>query len=115
MAQSSTPSDLVLFTLLCKRGSLTALARELDITPSAVSKRLAQMEKHLGVRLFNRTTRRLAVTDNGALYLEHAQRILGEIDEMERLLRRKAAVPKGLLKVNAPMGFGRSYVAPMIS
>jgi LysR family transcriptional activator of dmlA len=115
MHQSSTTSDLVFFTLLCKRGSLTSLARELDITPSAVSKRLTQIEKHLGVRLINRTTRHLAVTDNGTLYLEHAQRILGEIAEMEQLLRWKAAVPKGLLKVNAPMGFGRSYIAPCIS
>src|SRR3954471_13207058 len=115
MHQGSTTSDLVFFTLLCKRGSLTSLARELDITPSAVSKRLTQIEKHLGVRLINRTTRHLAVTDNGALYLEHAQRILAEVAEMEQLLRRKAAMPKGLLKVNAPMGFGRSYIAPSIS
>jgi LysR family transcriptional regulator, transcriptional activator for dmlA len=113
--EGSTTSDLVFFTSLCKRGSITALARELDVTPSAVSKRLTQIEKHLGVRLINRTTRHLALTDNGALYLEHARRILGDIDEMERLLRRKAAVPKGLLKVNAPMGFGRTYIAPIIS
>jgi len=115
MHEGSNTPDLVFFTSLCKRGSLSALARELDVTPSAVSKRLTQLEKHLGVRLVNRTTRHLSLTDNGALYLEHGRRILGDIEEMERLLRRKAAVPKGLLKVNAPMGFGRTYIAPIIS
>jgi LysR family transcriptional activator of dmlA len=113
--EGSTTSDLVFFISLCKRGSLSALARELDVTPSAVSKRLTQIEKHLGVRLINRTTRRLALTDNGTLYLEQGRRILSDIEEMERLLRRKAAVPKGLLKVNAPMGFGRTYIAPIVS
>jgi LysR family transcriptional activator of dmlA len=113
--EGSTTSDLVFFISLCKRGSLSALARELDVTPSAVSKRLTQIEKNLDVRLVNRTTRHLALTDNGALYLEHGRRILSDIEEMERLLRRKAAVPKGLLKVNAPMGFGRTYIAPIIS
>jgi DNA-binding transcriptional LysR family regulator len=80
-----------------------------------VSKHLAQMEARLGVSLLNRTTRRMSLTPEGELYLEHARRILGEIDDMEQLLGASKAVPKGLLRVNATLGFGRGYVAPVIS
>jgi DNA-binding transcriptional LysR family regulator len=73
------------------------------------------MESRLGVPLLNRTTRRMSLTPEGELYLEHARRILGEIDDMEQLLGVSKAVPKGLLRVNATLGFGRSHVAPLIS
>jgi DNA-binding transcriptional LysR family regulator len=63
----------------------------------------------------NRTTRRIGLTAEGELYLTHARRILAEIDDMEQLVTRAAAAPKGLLRVNATLGFGRSHVAPVIS
>jgi len=63
----------------------------------------------------NRTTRRMSLTPEGELYLEHARRILGEIDGMEEVLGVGKATPKGLLRVNATLGFGRSHVAPLIS
>ena len=65
--------------------------------------------------LVNRTTRRISLTPEGKLYLAHARRILGEIDDMEQLLGASRATPKGLLRVNATLGFGRSHVAPLIS
>lgn len=111
----SPPSELAFFSSLVKAGTLSAAARELDVTPPAVSKRLAQLERRLGVRLLNRTTRRLSLTHEGEVYLENARRILAEIEEMEQLVSSGRAAPKGLLKVNATLGFGRTYVAPAIS
>jgi LysR family transcriptional activator of dmlA len=108
-------SDLHFFVSLVKAGSLTAVARELDVTPPAVSKRLALLEDRLGVRLLNRTTRRVSLTHEGQVYLESARRIIEEIEELERVVSSSRASPKGLLRVNAPMGFGRSYIAPAIS
>lgn len=110
-----TLSELEFFTLLVKMGSLAAAAREMDLTPPAVSKRLAQLEARLGVRLLNRTTRRISVTNEGEVYLNHAKRILVEVEEMEQLVTSSRAAPKGLLRVNTTLGFGRSYIAPRIS
>ena len=115
MTKGIQPADLGFFSVLAGSGSLSAAARELGVTTPAVSKHLAQMEARLGVSLLNRTTRRMSLTPEGELYLEHARRILGEIDDMEQLLGASKAVPKGLLRVNATLGFGRSYVAPVIS
>ncbi|HUG22094.1 LysR substrate-binding domain-containing protein [Piscinibacter sp.] len=108
-------SELAFVALLVRHGSLSAAARELAVTQPAVSKRLAQLEARLGVRLLNRTTRRLGVTSEGEVYLAHARRILADIDEMERLVASRRAVPRGLLRVNAPLGFGRSHIAPAVS
>jgi DNA-binding transcriptional LysR family regulator len=115
MTSGIQPADLGFFSALASAGSLSAAARELGITTPAVSKRLAQMEARVGVSLVNRTTRRMSMTPEGELYLEHARRILGEINDMEELLGVSKATPKGLLRVNATLGFGRSHVAPLIS
>jgi DNA-binding transcriptional LysR family regulator len=109
------PHDLAFFSALASANSLGAAARELGVTTAAVSKRLAQMEARLGMQLVVRTTRRMGLTPEGELYVEHARRILGEIEEMEELLGVSIANPKGLLRVNATLGFGRSHVAPAIS
>lgn len=114
-SKSIQPGDLSFFSALASAASLSAAARELGVTTPAVSKHLAQMEARLGVSLLNRTTRRMSLTPEGELYLEHARRILGEIDDMEELLGASKAMPKGLLRVNATLGFGRSHVAPVIS
>jgi LysR family transcriptional activator of dmlA len=115
MSNPILPADLGFFSALAGAGSLSAAARELGITTPAVSKHLAQMEARLGVLLVNRTTRRMSMTPEGELYLEHARRILGEIDGMQELLGLSKATPQGLLRVNATLGFGRSHVAPLIS
>lgn len=115
MTKGVQPADLGFFSVLASAGSLSAAARELGVTTPAVSKHLAQMESRLGVSLLNRTTRRMSLTPEGELYLEHARRILGEIEDMEQLLGVSKGIPKGLLRVNATLGFGRSYVAPVIS
>ena len=115
MTSRIQPADLGFFSVLASAGSLSAAGRELGITTPAVSKHLALMESRVGVALVNRTTRRMSLTPEGELYLAHARRILGEIDDMEQLLGVSKATPKGLLRVNATLGFGRSHVAPMIS
>lgn len=112
---ASAPSEMAFFSLLVRAGSLSAAARELDITTPAVSKRLAQMEVRLGVQLLHRTTRRIGLTPEGEVYLAHARRILADIDDMEQLVSNSLAAPKGLLRVNATLGFGRSHIAPLIS
>jgi LysR family transcriptional activator of dmlA len=115
MSRGIQPADLSFFSTLARAGSLSAAARELGVTTPAVSKHLALMESRVGVSLVVRTTRRMSLTPEGELVLEHARRILGEIDDMEQLLGVSKAMPKGLLRVNATLGFGRSHVAPLIS
>lgn len=115
MSTALQPSDLGFFSTLATCGSLSAAARELGITTPAVSKHLAQMEARLGVVLVNRTTRRMSLTPEGELCLAHARRILGDIHDLEQLLGVSRSTPRGLLRVNATLGFGRSHVAPLIS
>jgi DNA-binding transcriptional LysR family regulator len=115
MTSGIQPADLGFFSVLAVAGSLSAAARELGISTAAVSKHLALMESRLGVSLVNRTTRRMSLTPEGEIYLDSARRILTEIDGMEEMLGVAKATPKGLLRVNATLGFGRSHVAPLIS
>jgi LysR family transcriptional activator of dmlA len=115
MPNAIQPADLGFFSVLAGAGSLSAAARELGVTTPAVSKHLKGMEARAGIALVNRTTRRMSLTPEGELYLQHARRILGEIGGMEALLGAAKATPKGLLRVNATLGFGRSHVAPLIS
>ncbi|CAN7534847.1 LysR substrate-binding domain-containing protein [Pseudorhodoferax sp. LjRoot39] len=115
MGHGIQPADLGFFSTLAGAASLSAAARELGVTLPAVSKRLAQMEARLGVLLVNRSTRRMGLTPEGELYLEHARRILADIDGLGELLGLSKATPQGLLRVNATLGFGRSHVAPLVS
>jgi len=109
------PADLAFFATLAASGSLGAAARELGVTTPAVSKRLVQMEMRLGITLVVRTTRRMSLTPEGELLLEHARRILGELEDLTQQLGNANAVPRGLLRVSATLGFGRRHVAPVIS
>lgn len=115
MTSGTHPSELAFFSVLAASAGLGAAARTLGVTTPAVSKRLAQMEARLGIPLVIRTTRRMRLTPEGEIYLAHARRILAEIDDMEQLLAGSGAAPKGLLRVNASPGFGRSYIAPLVS
>ena len=108
-------AELGFFAAIATYGSLSAAARELGITTPAVSKRLAHIEARIGVPLINRTTRRMSLTPEGEVFLEHARRILGDIDDLNQLLTTAKGTPKGLLRVNATLGFGRLHVAPVIS
>lgn len=115
MTKGVNPADLSFFSALASSGSLGSAGREIGITTAAVSKRLAQIEERLGLSLINRTTRRMSLTPEGEVYLEHARKILGEIEDMEHILWGSTQTPKGLLRVNATLGFGRTQIAPLIS
>jgi LysR family transcriptional regulator, transcriptional activator for dmlA len=107
--------DLAFFRRLADAGSLTATARRLGLSLSAVSKRLKQLEARLGVELANRTTRRLALTAEGERYLARGAMILEELAELEEGLGAHRAALSGPLRVNASFGFGRCHVAPLLS
>jgi DNA-binding transcriptional LysR family regulator len=109
------PAELSFMVALATAGSLSAAARELGISTAAVSKRLSAIEARVGVPLVNRTTRRMSLTPEGEVLLEHARRILDDIEELGQLLAASKATPKGQLRVNATLGFGRLHVAPAIS
>ncbi len=115
MTAGIQPTELGFFVALASCGSLSAAARDLGITTAAVSKHLAQLETRIGLTLINRTTRRMSLTPEGEVFLEHARRILSDIDDLNQLLTRSKGTPKGLLRVNATLGFGRAHVAPLIS
>lgn len=106
--------DLAFFHLLAKQGSLAATARELGVTPPAISKRLSALESRLGIRLVNRTTRSMSLTTEGELYFSHAARILAQVEEVEQMISNSRAVPKGLIRINASLGFGRRYIGPVL-
>lgn len=108
-------SDIAFFLEVVKAGSLSGAAQELGVTTAAVSRRLAQLETRLGIRLLNRTTRRSTVTHEGEVYLEEGKRILGDLEELEQRVSSGQAMPKGLLRVNATFGFGRQFIAPAIA
>ena len=100
---------------MARHGSLSAAARALDITPPAATWRLAAIEERLGVRLVNRNTRKISLTSEGEIYLLHATRLLAELHEMDEIVSSSRQAPRGLLRVNAPLGFGRTVIAPLVS
>lgn len=108
-------TELDFFLTLCREGSMSNAARVLDISPAAVSKRLANIEKRLKIQLFNRSTRSMSLTPEGQIYQRHAEQTLSQVLEMEEQLSRHEGQVRGRLKVNAPLGFGRKYMAPIVS
>lgn len=108
-------TDLEFIVLIGRYGSLSAAARALDLTPPAATKRLALMESRLGVRLVNRTTRRVSLTSEGETYLLYATKILQDVREMEEVVTSGRGTPRGLIRLNATLGFGRTTIAPIVS
>lgn len=113
--KTASASELEFFILLARHGSLSAAARALDITPPAATMRLAAIEERLGVRLVNRTTRSISLTPEGELYLLHATRLLEELRAMDEIVAGSRKAPRGLVRVNATLGFGRTTIAPLVS
>jgi len=107
--------EMEFFVLLWRQGSLSATARELDISAAAVSKRLASLENRLRTQLVNRSTRSMSLTADGAIYLEEAHTIVDRLQALENRLGAQSTAIRGLLRVNASLGFGRRYVTTMIS
>lgn len=106
---------LAAFARIVSAGSMSAAARELEVPLSVVSKRLAQLEKAVGIRLLQRTTRRQALTEEGALFHARVLRILEEVEQAELLLTHSRQEVSGLLRVSAPGEFGRRHLVPIVS
>jgi DNA-binding transcriptional LysR family regulator len=103
------------FVSVAEAGSFAAAARRLGVAKSAVTKRLAQLEEHLGVRLIDRTTRAQALTDAGAAHLARARQILADLADAEAALTDLQRAPGGLLRLAAPTSFGTLQLAPALS
>jgi len=107
-------ANLKMFVRVYELGSMSAAARDQRTSPAVASGRISELEKNLGVRLFNRTTRRLQPTENGRLFYDGALKILQAIDEAEAGVAEAAQNPRGTLVVGAPLGVGRRFVAPLV-
>lgn len=107
-------NEMAVFARVVSTGSLSAAARELSLSPAMVSRRLAALEARLGVRLVNRTTRSLHLTDEGAGYYESCSRVLAEIEQANAAVSAGRQQPQGTLRVALPASFGNQYVAPLV-
>lgn len=107
-------NDLAIFAQVVQSGSLTAAADALDMPKSNVSRRLARLETELGVRLLERTTRKLHLTEVGSLYYEHCRRILEEAEHAELSVQQRLAAPRGLLRISASHSVGQGLLAPIL-
>src|ERR1043165_552923 len=105
-------AEMAVFSRVVAAGSLSSAARELGLSPAVVSRRLAALEQRLGVRLINRTTRSLHLTDEGATYYETCARLLAEIEEADAAVAAGRVEPQGILRVALPASFGHLHVAP---
>lgn len=103
-----------MFVRVYELGSMSAAARDQRTSPAVASGRIAELEKHLGVRLFNRTTRSLQPTENGRLFYDGALNILQAIQEAEATVADAMQNPRGVLFVGAPLGIGRRLLAPYV-
>jgi DNA-binding transcriptional LysR family regulator len=106
--------DMAIFVRIIELGSLSAAGRDLRMSPAVVSNRVARLEGSLGVRLLNRTTRRVSPTEEGATFYDHCLSILNELEQAESVISERLTEPRGPIKVTLPSAFGRLHVAPHV-
>ncbi len=111
----ASPDAMLLFAAVVRAGSFTRAARQLGITKQTASERVGKLEQQLGVRLLERTTRHLRLTDAGAPYYQRCAAIAAQIEEAESELQQRQAEPVGMLRVSAPVLYGRRFLAPVIA
>ena len=103
-----------LFLTVVQTGSLSGAGRQSGLSPASVSRQITALEDDLGVRLLNRTSRRLSLTEAGQVYLEHAERLLQDIDELRDAVSQMAVKPRGTLRIQSRISLGTQHVAPLI-
>jgi DNA-binding transcriptional LysR family regulator len=103
------------FAAVVQAGSFARAAERLDLSVSAVSRQVAELETHLGARLLNRSTRRLSFTESGQAFYERCVQLLADLSEAEEEVGASAVVPRGTLKLTASISFGARYLAPAIA
>jgi DNA-binding transcriptional LysR family regulator len=107
-------TGMAVFARVAEAKSFTEAARRLGLSKSVVSKQLARLERGLGARLLNRTTRRLSLTEAGAAFYEHCARMLAEAEAAEQAVSRLRVVPRGALRASSPAAFGHLHIAPAV-
>jgi DNA-binding transcriptional LysR family regulator len=107
--------NIALFSLIVEKGSLVAAGREVGLSPTTVSERLAALEAHYGVVLLNRTTRSISLTDEGRTLIEGAKLVLGEVEDLETRIRFGAQNLSGQIRISAPKDLGRTIVSDAIA
>jgi DNA-binding transcriptional LysR family regulator len=103
------------FIKIVDSGSLTAAADALDVSQPSMVRTLAALERDLGVRLLNRTTRRMSLTDEGRDYYERGRQIVAAVDDAQQSLSARHATPHGRLRIASSVPFGRMFVAPVVA
>ncbi len=107
-------NDIAVFVAVVDAGSFTRAAERLDLSRPVVSKYVSRLEDHLGVRLLNRTTRRLSLTEAGRIFHARSRRGLDDIADARAEISRLQEHPRGLLRINVPMSFGILHIAPLL-
>ncbi|WP_435661348.1 LysR family transcriptional regulator [Leisingera caerulea] len=107
--------NIRLFLMIAEKGSLVAAGRELGLSATTVSERLAALEAHYGVVLFNRTTRSISLTEAGRTLVEGARLVLGEVDDLDARIRHGAQTLSGPVRVSAPVDLGRSILSDVVA
>ncbi len=108
-------ADMVLFASIVKNQGLAAAGRELSLSPATVTARLQALEERYGVKLLNRSTRHLSLTESGVLYHQACLEILNSVRETENLLQTGSKEVRGTLKVSAPRDIGKQHIAPILA
>ncbi len=108
-------SRVGIFIEVVKQHSFTGAARALGMTGPAISKQVQSLEKQLGIKLLERTTRHISLTEEGSVYYEHASKALSDLNEAEQYILELKSKPTGKLKINAPMSFGTKYLTTPIA
>lgn len=114
MSARSLSGDMAAFIRSVELNGFSAAARDLGLTPSAISKLVTRLEERLGVRLLNRTTRKIALTPEGEAYFLRCQRILADIEEAESEIMHFRTQPKGVLRLNVGIAFGMHQLIPVL-
>jgi len=103
--------NIAVFVRVVELGNLSSAGRDMRVSPAVASNRIKELEKHLGVRLFNRTTRQLTPTEAGRVYYEGAKKVLEAVSEAEAAVGTLSGQPRGTIRVTAPLGLGRRLIA----
>ncbi|TPH13412.1 LysR family transcriptional regulator [Litorilituus lipolyticus] len=110
----STINRLTYFNCVVEKGSISEASKHLDVQPSSISRQLVALEEELGVRLLNRTTRNVGLTEAGHKYYEYSQRVVAELEEAKRAINELQGNPTGTLRLSMTVGFGECVILPLI-
>jgi len=103
------------FVFVAQTTSFTAAAKQLGISTAQVSRQISALEKRLNTKLFYRTTRKVTLTEEGAIYYQHCRQVMTSLEDAERAMSNLQNSPQGLIKVTAPVAYGEKYIMPLIS